>query len=100
MFISRPAKELLWGYNDTLLTDVDTLLGIIRHVLPKKLANFTPIDPFIGLQVCLNASVSVSVFVSVSVSVCVCLCVSVSASVSASPLCFKVRGGDHNDRQV
>eukprot|EP00048_Salpingoeca_helianthica_P010198 m.146441 g.146441 ORF g.146441 m.146441 type:complete len:213 (+) comp15034_c0_seq32:2359-2997(+) len=38
-FITRPVKEILWGYNDTLLGDLGTLVDDLHRHFPKLTVN-------------------------------------------------------------
>lgn len=52
VFITRPVRDIIFGYNDSILSDVNRLIEFIDSIAPKlaKKLNLTLEPQFIGLQ--------------------------------------------------
>ena len=55
VFPARSVHELLWGYDDLILTTLDNLTMVLNRDIKKyglKFPNVSSVNPLIKLQVC------------------------------------------------
>ena len=92
LVVTHTVHEWIWGYDDTMLKDIDTAICLVNEVFHQDFAIPPDIVAFkvcLGQHcVCVCAHTQVCVCVCVCVFVCVCVCVSVCVCTCACVYVF------------